>query len=1011
MAKDKNIFWLIFLFLAAVGARIIAAWDNEIFADGCGYVMHAWSIAQGRLSTPYWMSGIDHYYPPFYPLVIYLFHFVTGSYPWAAKLVSVFCSGLLVILAYFLGKKIFDARVGLFAAAFLVFQPLFFEVGINAYSEPLFLVLICLSMLWAWQMLEQKKPHQAFLAGMFLGLAYLTRGQALAGLASLVLVLLWFALVQKKFGFRQFARFLLLVLLGFYLLALPYDLYCWKKEKLWGLRFRIEFFKKGYQFDNQLEWFIRERTLTRQGDQFLTLQQARANSPLQFIRTNPAAYRNWLRADFKYVFSKKFLWNNLVTYLLCLSGLFLILGLVLGWQPRLSNFSAHAYLFLWFFPLLIIIPLSVSVIDRYFLPLVLSLAVWFGCGMELLSSKISALARERFKIKSAHLDGAVAAILLLATIYPHSQIREALKVKNIYAQQDEVNWLKEMTGNADREIILASQPYSAMYSGNYWYMLPIDNVNRTAIYVRAQKADFLLADSVFYDWTKSPSDYADVFLSPFSKPGLKYLGSFWFGKDQQHVQKTIYKVEPGHASTALRPNIILISIDTLRADHLSGYGYQRNTSPNLDRIAAEGVRFERVISQSPKTAPSHMTMFTSLYPEIHEVRHLYDDPTKIYPLSRAWTTLPEILSRHGYRTAAFTGGGQMGKNFGFERGFEVFEENMLQLEWQDFDPVFKWLDQVKPGEPFFLFLHTYQVHDPYCPPPPYNKLYDPDYWGWIIDDYQKLQKLAVSERQFRALHNVFWGGAQNQVKGDELNLSLISPRDRDHMVALYDGEIKYTDEILGRFFEELRKQGRLGNGKTLLIITSDHGEEFREHGDFLHKRLYRETLEVPLIFYWPGGLPKGKVMKGQARLLDLAPTVLDLIGIEPPGQMQGVSLKSAIASQREVYLSAYSADPFIKQQRSLRTGAWMYYLDEAERIEGLYDKDKDEQEKFNLLFGSPRLTDSVRDQAKYLYDCVLNFNYYNLRHRLLLSDIERKAQPSPISPEQLETLKALGYVK
>ena len=1016
MSQKQEKGWLIFLILVSLALRWAVSYKAKIYFDGCGYIMHAWSIAQGKLTTPYWMSGIDHYYPPLYPFLIYLFHFLFPSWADAAKGVSVVLGSFLILPVYFLARRLFSREIALLSSALLVSFPILVKTGGNTYSEPVFLFFLVLSMLYGWKMLFEKKSRFAFLAGFWLGVAYLARTQAVVGLASLVLALGWFWLVGKKLSFRGFAKFLALSLVGFYLFAFPYDFYSYKKNGIWGLRFRMEFFKKGYQY-KELEWYIQERILNKEASELLVFELARTHSPFAFIIKHPKTYFSWVKNDFVQMLVREFKENRLTPRLISISILFLLLGMVFSKDAR--RFAQNTYLFLWFIPLIIVVPLTVTGFDRYFIALTIPLVLWAAQGIELLRFLLPRLSwnlEERRISFPAFISYPGIWMILVILLYPKSELQELLLFKEHYPKE-EAQWLREMVGG--NKVIMSPEPYAPLYSGNYWYMLPIDNAYRVSRYARAQKVDFVLIDDGFLSWLEAPIDFKDQYFSPqLAKAGLKFLGEQTFEIKKPllvtYRKEAVYQVGPAYITPPAfpqLPNIILISIDTLRADHLSCYGYQRKTSPNLDRIASEGVRFERVISQAPKTAPSHMTMFTSLYPSLHGVHRDYDQDI-FFQLSPIWQTLTEILKKAGYRTAAFTGGGQVSAGFGFERGFEIYQENMYWLEWEDFLPVLDWLNQLKDNEPFFLFLHTYEVHDPYCPPEPYNKLYDPDYQGWILSDYQELKKRTGKDR--RSVHNLFWGGKEKGVKGDRLNLELISERDTQHFLALYDGEIRYTDEILGRFFKELEKRGLLGNDRTLLIITSDHGEEFREHGDFLHKRLYWETMEVPLIFYCPGIIPPGKVIKGQARLIDLAPTILDLIGIPIPEQMQGVSLKDIILSGSYIKLNAYSEDHFIKHQYGIRDNGVFFYLKGDEQILELYFTDLDPKEKFNLLASNKILKGVNIEFIKLISEVyhkkkVKYYHFYNEMHKKVF-EVE-EAKTTKITPEQLKQLRALGYIK
>ena len=301
-------------------------------------------------------------------------------------------------------------------------------------------------------------------------------------------------------------------------------------------------------------------------------------------------------------------------------------------------------------------------------------------------------------------------------------------------------------------------------------------------------------------------------------------------------------------------NVILISLDTLRADHLSCYGYHRDTSPALDALAAGGARFELAIAESPWTTPSHMTMFTGLYATTHGVH---------FPgawLAYAIPTLPEILQQNGYRTLAFTGGGNVSKRAGFDRGFEHFYVKDQKGLGDALDHARDYLDSFKPGERFFFFIHAYDVHAPYERREPHASRY-----------------VSADAEPFDA-----W-------QENELNLQndgfVPSPGNIKFLVDHYDGGIRRADELLGAFFEDLRRRHLFEN--SVIVFVSDHGEEFGEHGSLGHYVLHRECLHVPMIMVAPGLKPQ--VIKHGVGLKDLMPTVLELVQVTAPA-CQGRSL-------------------------------------------------------------------------------------------------------------------------
>lgn len=297
-------------------------------------------------------------------------------------------------------------------------------------------------------------------------------------------------------------------------------------------------------------------------------------------------------------------------------------------------------------------------------------------------------------------------------------------------------------------------------------------------------------------------------------------------------------------------NVLLVSIDSLRADHLGCYGYPRNTSPNLDRLAAAGYRFENAVSQASWTLPSHASLLTSRHPSSHGV-----DRSRRKLGSRT-ETLAMWLKAMGFYTGAVVSGPFMKRLYGFDRGFHEYDDELAGVDNPHsvvtsdriHEKVKDFLDR-HGNRPFFLFLHYWDVHYDYNPPAPYDRLFDPDYEGDLD---------ASDFEHNRAIH------------------AGMSPRDLEHLVALYDGEIRFVDDHIGMLVKELQK--RKLYKETLVVITSDHGDEFFEHGEKGHAHsLYQELVHVPLIVRSPKK-PGGKSVPHPAALVDIAPTVLELLG-------------------------------------------------------------------------------------------------------------------------------------
>ena len=289
-----------------------------------------------------------------------------------------------------------------------------------------------------------------------------------------------------------------------------------------------------------------------------------------------------------------------------------------------------------------------------------------------------------------------------------------------------------------------------------------------------------------------------------------------------------------------------MTIDTLRADHVGAYGDRRGLTPTIDRLAGEGVRFERAYAHVPLTLPSHASLLSANYPTRNGV---HDNGT--FTLGEV-PTLAASLRSSSYRTAAFVGAFVLDARFGLDRGFDVYDDRMTgssadlevvqRTAEQVLEPAAQWIQADQPSavshQPFFAWVHLYDPHEPYSPPEPYRSRYASDPYG---------------------------------------------------------GEIAYTDAALGSFLDRLRDSGRLAS--TLVVVAADHGESLGEHGERTHGLFaYDATLRVPLIVWAPQKI-RAAVISSPARLVDVAPTILDLVGGAPLERVAGRTLRPAIAGE------------------------------------------------------------------------------------------------------------------
>jgi arylsulfatase A-like enzyme len=439
-----------------------------------------------------------------------------------------------------------------------------------------------------------------------------------------------------------------------------------------------------------------------------------------------------------------------------------------------------------------------------------------------------------------------------------------------------------------------------------------------------------------------------------------------------------------------RPNVVLVSIDTLRGDRIGCYGNPRETSPTVDRLAAEGVRFRRVVAPSNWTLPSHYSMMTSLYPTAHGVnpdRALFGGlrrPTGAVGVrgSAAQQTLAERMASLGYLTAAVTENGWVHPEFGFDQGFVSYVADTAGTLEATRRRVLRWLDEHR-ELPFFLFVHTYQPHQPYDQPPPYDTMFvDPGHVGYampgtsvpveVLEDFQK-------------------------------GFFLPTAADVEAFHGLYDGEVRYVDDFMADLVARI---GELGlSGRTVVVFTSDHGEEIFEHGRFTHgDALYEEVMRVPLIFWGPGRIDSGVEIDRAVSLLDLLPTVVELGGGEVDGPVQGRSLLPALTGDpaavdaRDLFAEGIGKDsgPLYCVWRG--TDKYILAPGGGDAAEELYDLAEDPGETEDLSGTRAATAAALKDAIE---------SWVEANREIGSAFRERSAKPDD---EVLERLRSLGYV-
>jgi len=420
-------------------------------------------------------------------------------------------------------------------------------------------------------------------------------------------------------------------------------------------------------------------------------------------------------------------------------------------------------------------------------------------------------------------------------------------------------------------------------------------------------------------------------------------------------------------------NVILIGIDTWRADHLSSFGYDRLTMPSVDTLASQGFRFINAYSTTSWTLPSFLSILTSLYQSSHGV------VSSEYKLAPCHVTLAEILRNEGYSTAGFISGTYLKRTFGFDQGFDKYEESVTSAQLiKTYDDVTSarvtrlvedWL-RSNYTRPFFIFAHYWDPHFDYIPPAPFDTIFDPDYTG------------KIDGRNFMS---------NPEVRPD------MDPRDLSHIVALYDGELRWTDSNLSHLFRTLEDLGILD--RTIIVLVGDHGEEFFEHGGKGHRNtLYNEVIHVPIVFWLPR--IQGRVVQTPVSTVDIVPTILDLIGIEPPQAGDGISLTPLMGlgssdtkppRGRPIYseLSTFLA--------CMIRGDWKIIHDSKANTWELYDIATDYGETTNLAAEMPDTLANLRSELLHWLDSQRRRRPARSRAR---QDAETRRQ-----------LKALGYIQ
>ena len=427
-------------------------------------------------------------------------------------------------------------------------------------------------------------------------------------------------------------------------------------------------------------------------------------------------------------------------------------------------------------------------------------------------------------------------------------------------------------------------------------------------------------------------------------------GTGWFFLRRQRPIQTPTGVDLGRLPDGVRPdslNVLLVTLDTTRSDRIGAYGDRAASTPNLDRLAAEGVLFEQTVAPAPLTLPAHSTLFTGLLPPRHGVRD-----NGGYVLDARHATLASALKSTGRQTGAFVGAFVLDGKFGLDAGFDTYYDrfdvsrqrsislgSISRRAGEVVDNAMPWLEQ-HASAPFFAWLHFYDPHTPYQPPDPFLSRF----------------------------------------------------RDRP-----YAGEIAYADSQVGRVLEWLDARGL--SDRTIVVIIGDHGESLNEHGEATHGLfIYEATTRVPFIVRTPYAATRGRRVPGVVRTEDVMPTILDLVGGKPPEEIEGRSLTPLLAgTATDLNLDAYSESLYARNHygwselRSLRSGRYKFI---ATTRPELYDLERDPDEARNLYEERRSLADRMAAELE----------------RLGAESPAEAGGPSAVDPETRERLAALGYI-
>lgn len=476
-------------------------------------------------------------------------------------------------------------------------------------------------------------------------------------------------------------------------------------------------------------------------------------------------------------------------------------------------------------------------------------------------------------------------------------------------------------------------------------------------------------------------------------------------------------------------NVLLITLDALRADSVSWANPPFDTTPNLARLATDSVVFQQAVTSFPGTTASMPSLMTGLFPNfegIHEwnkfTYHGFNEFESAEEAGRAALsdnirTLAEILAEHGYRTIGFNTNPNLTRQRNFDQGFAEYDDfgeymktaqqnrqHPLEAAYPPADVV---IEEVLPtlqsvsADPFFMWIHLMEPHSPYLPPDPHARVSPRSFTG--------VSDLEVNGALYYFLHRQ-WGATPEQIEYPSLDeLGISKPELIEHLLGLYEGEIHFCDAQLGRLIETMRNRGLLDD--TLIVITADHGEEFFDHGYVTHhfeSALAEELIRIPLLIRPAGGTPGKRPVEQLVRMVDIAPTILDVVGLDSEASsMDGVSLEPLIAGESLAPLTAFYSTI---EYGIVRTDRWKYRLEkptgeQTHAVQKLFDIIDDPMESTDLSADHPDVLARLRRDWD---DFAARLAVRGIAPNTARTDIASETEIDEATREQLD---ALGYIE